>query len=217
MRHRRLYGTGAASGGEKTSDGTRDELPPGLPENTRVHGRAGGVVAVAERWIVIARWDEFQHRDAARAIVPTWVKTFTRLLSDDDYLSLTGHRRAVLHGIWLEYARSLRLLPDDTAVLSRRLSLKVTRPDLEALNHAGFIDFHASRPASNPASTPAGIEERREVHLRAVQRPLQDPPAREPEPEPGLDDEPTLTDETAPGSHPRNLIEQSLHNAGGHP
>lgn len=117
---------------------------------------------MTDQWIVIPRWDEFQHRDAARANVPTWVKTFTRLLSDDDYLNLTGHRRAILHGLWLEYARSRRQLRDDTRTLTHRLHLKVTTADLEALNHAGFIGVSASRPASNDASGSASTEKKRE-------------------------------------------------------
>src|SRR5262245_31618718 len=107
-------------------------------------------------WICDSRWDDYQHRDAARSKVLPWIKNETKLLSSPDYVDLSGHRRAVLHGIWLEYARSLRRLPDDTATLSRRLGLRVARADLEALSDAGFIEFSASRPASNPASRPAG-------------------------------------------------------------
>lgn len=105
-----------------------------------------------ELWIVVPRWKDYQHRDSARSKVPPWIKNETKLLSSPDYLSLTPHRRAMLHALWLEYARSLRRLPDDTATLSRRLGLRVLRTDLEALNHAGFIEFSASRPASRPAS-----------------------------------------------------------------
>ncbi len=119
-----------------------------------------------EQWIVIPKWEDFQHRDAARVVVPTWVKTFTKLLSDSDYLDLSGHRRAVLHGLWLEYARSTRRLRLDTLSLSRRLALRVTTADLEALNHAGFIHFSASKHAGKDAGTPAGIEERREEKRR---------------------------------------------------
>lgn len=81
-----------------------------------------------------------------------WIKVYTRLLHDDNYLTLTGHRRAVLHGLWLEYATSRRELPDNTLMISRRLALKVTRRDLEALNHAGFIRIHASKVAGKHAS-----------------------------------------------------------------
>ncbi len=122
-----------------------------------------------ELWIVIPRWEEFQHRDAARVQVPTWLKTFTKLLSDEAYLDLSGHRRAILHGLWLEYARSTRRLRVDTISLSRRLSLRVTTKDLAALNHAGFIHFSASRDAGKHAGTIAGIEESREEKNREVQ------------------------------------------------
>jgi hypothetical protein len=97
-----------------------------------------------ELWIVIPRWDDFQHPDTTRTGNIPWVKNFTRLLSDDAYLSLTDNQRAVLHGLWLDYARSRGKVPENTAKLSRRLSLRVTKRTLEALNHAGFIEFSAS-------------------------------------------------------------------------
>lgn len=111
-----------------------------------------------EMWIVIPRWDEFQHRDMARSTVPPWIKNLTRLLSDEAYLKLSGHRRAILHGLWLEYARTRRAIAKDTASLSRRLALKVITPDLDALNHAGFVTFSASKPASKVASEHASLE-----------------------------------------------------------
>lgn len=113
-------------------------------------------------FVIVVDWERFQHRDAARAHVPTWIKTFTELLSAEPYLDLTGHRRAILHGLWLEYARTRRRLPDDTASLSRRLALKVTTRDLESLNHAGYIAFSASRDASMDASEHASLEQSRE-------------------------------------------------------
>lgn len=115
-----------------------------------------------ERWIVIPRWDEFQHPDAGRSRTLPWIKSYTRLLSDDNYLSLTAHQRAILHGLWLEYARSGRQLRLTTGSLSARLSLRVMTRDIEALNHAGFIELSASKPASQPASNPASLDKRRE-------------------------------------------------------
>lgn len=114
-------------------------------------------------WIIISRWDEFQHRDMARSTVPPWIKNLTRLLSDEAYLNLTWQQRGLLHALWLEYARTRRQLPDSTLSLSRRLGGKVTRASLEALNHAGFIQFSASNPASTPASDLAGLEVEGEV------------------------------------------------------
>lgn len=111
-----------------------------------------------ERWIVIPRWDEFQHRDMARSTIPPWIKTYTKLLHDEAYLSLTSHQRAVLHGLWLEYASARRHLLLSTTSLSARLRLRVMSRDIEALNHAGFITISASRPASNLASNLASLE-----------------------------------------------------------
>lgn len=114
------------------------------------------------RWIEIPHWDEFQHPDAGRSSVLPWIKDFTRQLSDDDYLGLTFHQRGILAGIRLEYARALRQLTDSTSALSRRLGQRVTARDLEALNHAGFLRFSASKPARTPASTPASTEKEKE-------------------------------------------------------
>lgn len=111
-----------------------------------------------ERWIVIPRWDEFQHRDMARSSVPPWIKNFTKLMHDDAYLGLTGHQRAILHGVWLEYASARRQLALSTVSLSRRLNLRVTTAHLEALNDAGYIEFSDSRPARAVASAPARLE-----------------------------------------------------------
>jgi hypothetical protein len=115
-----------------------------------------------DQWIVISRWDDFQHPDATRSGIPPWIKTYTRLLSSDDFLALSHHQRGVLLGLWLEYARARRQLRDSTVALTRRLGQRVTRRDLDSLNHAGFIEFSASKPASTTASIPASPDKRRE-------------------------------------------------------
>ena len=109
-------------------------------------------------WIVIPRWDEFQHRDMARSTVPPWIKTYTKLMGDDDFRQLSFHLRGVLVSLWLEYAAARRQLRGSTAALTRRLGQRVTTRDLESLNHAGFIAFSASKPAGKVAGIPAGLE-----------------------------------------------------------
>ena len=115
----------------------------------------------AERWIVIPGWEKFQHRDAARALIPTWIKVYTELMSKDGFFELSFHCRGVLLSLWLEYATSKRQLRDSTVSLTRRLGQRVTTRDLESLNRAGFIEFSASRPASTRASRVAVLEEKR--------------------------------------------------------
>jgi len=111
-----------------------------------------------ESWIVVPRWDEFQHRDMARSTVPPWIKNHTKLLHDDAYRGLTGHQRAILHGLWLEYASARRQLTLSTLSLSRRLGLRVSMQHIEALSRAGFIEVSASRPAGRLAGEVAGLE-----------------------------------------------------------
>jgi hypothetical protein len=106
-------------------------------------------------WIVIPNWGEFQHyRDRD----PTWIKTYVRLLHDDDYLRLTAHQRAVLHGVWLAYASSNGQLRASTSSLTRQLALRVASRQLDALTDAGFIEISASRPLSLARSREAEAE-----------------------------------------------------------
>ncbi len=99
-----------------------------------------------DRWIVIPHWDDFQHykkRDAP------WIKTYTRLMFKPEYLGLTFHQRGVLHSLWITYATTNRQIRDNTLTLTRQLGHRVLRRDLEALNHAGFIEFSASKPLAS--------------------------------------------------------------------
>jgi hypothetical protein len=95
------------------------------------------------KYLVVERWEEFQHY---KNRAPLWIKNYTRLLHDDTYLGLTGHQRAVLHGIWLVYASSACRLLFDAPSIGKRLSLRVTSADLKALKKAGFITTSASKP-----------------------------------------------------------------------
>lgn len=92
--------------------------------------------------IVPRNWKDHQHADTTkRGHAPKWIKNHTRLLHDDDYRKLSGHRRAILHGLWLDYAMSGGRLRVDPKMIGSRLGLVVKMADLEALNQAGFIDF----------------------------------------------------------------------------
>lgn len=112
--------------------GTKFVAPAGAAPRTRVSGR--------RPYIRVLNWEKFQHRDALRGDgPPPWIKFYTRLLSKEEFRTLTGHQRAVLVGIWLEYARSLGKLSAETGDLSERLGLRVQRRDLAALVDADFI------------------------------------------------------------------------------
>jgi hypothetical protein len=111
-----------------------------------------------ETWIIVRNWERFQHykdRD------PYFIKLYTELQHDHNWLALTGHQRAVLVGIWLEYASARCQLPLNTASLTRRLALRVSSATLEALNHAGFIEF-SSRAALEIARSQE-VEEEKQV------------------------------------------------------
>lgn len=103
------------------------------------------MTAPPTKWIHPAGWDGFLHYSGRD---PKWIKNQTSLLHDHAYLELPEGCRAVLHGIWLEYASSHAQVPLDTRSLSRRLNLRVTSAQLKRLNHAGFLTFSASRTLS---------------------------------------------------------------------
>jgi hypothetical protein len=105
-----------------------------------VHLAEGGVSG----WISVVGWRRFQHYDPAKR-QPPWVKTYTELLDDEEYLQLSGHLRSVLHGIWLAYASSRCRLHADARSLSSRLRLRVSSLHVESLVHAGFIELVASK------------------------------------------------------------------------
>ena len=108
-----------------------------------------------ERWIEVRNWNRFQHY---RDRVPTWIKNNLELLHDENYLALPPGTRAILHGIWLEYASARCQLPLNTASLTRRLALRVSSATLEALNHAGFIRFVASTLSASSSRAHVDVE-----------------------------------------------------------
>lgn len=118
-----------------------------------------------DRWIVVRNWERFQHPDVLRTERPAWVKTHTNLLTDDDFLELSDRRRGLLVCLWLLYASAHGRVAVNTRRLSHLLSMRITSADLEALNHAGFIKFCASKPASTHASKVASLEESREEEV----------------------------------------------------
>lgn len=98
---------------------------------------------MTDQWVVIPNWDRFQHysdRD------PAWIKVYRSLMTNPDFLGLTGHQTGVLCRLWLEYAASNGQARADTRSMSRQLSLKVSTETLDALKAAGFLKVRASRP-----------------------------------------------------------------------
>ena len=104
---------------------------------------AGMTLEQPELWIVIRHWERFQHYKERN---PPWVKNYTRLLSDQNYLALSPTRRALLHGLWLAYALNDTSLRLDIKLLNTSLGLHAKMRDYEALNHAGYITIVASKP-----------------------------------------------------------------------
>lgn len=121
-----------------------------------------------DRWIVVPRWDEFQHRDMARSSVPPWIKNMTRLLHDEDYLALSLMQRGILHGIWLMYASHRRVLSESEArreLVRSAAEARRWRDTIVSLSDAGYIVIVAGRPARYLAGNPAGLEVETETEV----------------------------------------------------
>jgi hypothetical protein len=100
---------------------------------------------VGELWVEIPRWDDFQHYKTRR---PPWIKNYTRLMHDPDYLDLSLAERGLLHSLWLLYAEY-----DGVLSASRAQRLAVLKPHyrhfyahLDSLNDAGFVRLVDSKP-----------------------------------------------------------------------
>lgn len=131
-----------------------------------------------DRWIEVPNWDLFQHPDAARSGVLPWIKVYTRLMSHPDFLDLTFAERGLLLSIWLEYATSRAALREHAGSMTRQLGQKVDQRALNRLNHAGFVQFSASKPASRVASTEKRREELtpKSPYTQASNKPSQSQP-----------------------------------------
>jgi len=96
-----------------------------------------------ELWIVVRNWRRFQHYRDRR---PPWIKNWTGLVADQNYLALSASRRALLHGLWLLYALNDTSLRLDVHLINTSLGLHAKMKDYESLSHAGFITIVASKP-----------------------------------------------------------------------
>jgi hypothetical protein len=124
-------------------------------------------------WIVIPNWDRFQHYKDRR---PTWIKLYPELLDDPAYLSLGIGARLLLIELWMMYANSGGQVTDSTATLTRRRNARTLREQLDALNHAGFIQLVASKPLAQrrEEKKEKGPRAKAVVHtLPLIVRPLQ--------------------------------------------
>lgn len=134
-----------------------------------------------EEWIVIPNWDDFQHPDATRTGNIPWIKSYTRLQSDRNYLNLTFHQRGLLHSLWLEYARARRQLSGSTLSLTRQLGHRVATRDLKAIQQAGFITITASKPQAE-SKQPASLDKtRQELKAAGTTTETKTSPARDPQ------------------------------------
>lgn len=98
---------------------------------------------MSAEYIWVARWDEFQtfQKKRGKPWAPPWVKLYTRILDEPAYLDLTPETRSLLVGLWALFGRSRGTVTKDTRRLTQQLHQRVTKAQLETLNHAGWITF----------------------------------------------------------------------------
>lgn len=94
-----------------------------------------------ERWIVIPKWDKFQHYHDRNA---PWIKNYTDLVHRDEYLELAPTARALLHGIWLLYELGAGVVRASS--VQPALRMRAGGEHWNSLIHAGFIEISASKP-----------------------------------------------------------------------
>jgi hypothetical protein len=92
-------------------------------------------------WIIVPKWDRFQHyRDRD----PIWIKVYTRLLSDPNFLGLSFAARGLLMTIWLAFCEANGQL--SVRNCDRICDKRLSNAQLKALNEAGFLEISASKP-----------------------------------------------------------------------
>jgi hypothetical protein len=94
-------------------------------------------------YIWVNRWDEFQTFQIKRGKpwAPPWIRTYTAQLSDERYLDLTDRQRALLHDLRMVFAMTKGRTRCDHRTIGQYRHIRTRYADLEALNHAGFIDI----------------------------------------------------------------------------
>ena len=96
-----------------------------------------------DQYIWVNKWDEFQsfQKKRGKPWAPPWVKLYTRILDEPAYLDLTPETRSLLVGLWALFGRSRGTVTKDTRRLTQQLHQRVTKAQLESLNHGGWITF----------------------------------------------------------------------------
>jgi len=101
-------------------------------------------------YIHVKGWEEFQHPDVKRRASPgaAWIKLYVDLLDNPEYIDLSPHDRAVLHGLHMLTARTGqgRVSARPTHV-QHALNIRAchVHRTLQRLSDAGFIEVRASR------------------------------------------------------------------------
>lgn len=103
------------------------------------------------RFLLIKNWGAFQHYKERR---PPWIKLYTHLLDDLDYLRLSDAAQAGLPRVWLLAARLGHPLPYDLDLIAGKAVIK-KKALLELIECGWLVASDATENASADASTDA--------------------------------------------------------------
>lgn len=131
----------------------------------------------SEAWITPVGWNRLTHPDVKRRKgeqkpLP-WHRAYAQLADDDGYWRLNAGCRAVYHGLLMIALRSGRI-PTVTLTLTRRLGLKVSKRQLNALEAAGLIGFCDNEREEARLQELSPRARRDELHEQASQQDTHD-------------------------------------------
>lgn len=115
----------------------------------------------SEGYIYVSNWEKFQHPDAIRSGHMPWMKLYTDMLGNDDWLDLRPADRVLHLGLLLLACRygNGRIRADSKWLCAQlKIDWSGRYRGLERLSQAGFIEVRASKAASNRASKVASTD-----------------------------------------------------------
>lgn len=91
-------------------------------------------------WISIPNWERFQHY---KDRTPPWIKVYLELRDRESWVELNDAQRGLLVRLWLEFAAHRG--PCKASEVRPKRGARHFQGNLEALNHAGYIELSASK------------------------------------------------------------------------
>ena len=140
------------------------------------------------RYLRVKNFDEFQHynKNRQQAGAPHWIKFYTGLLHDAEFLALPELTQRRLMMLWLLASQTKNKLPDDYAFLGQQISAKESiKKDMSLLIETGFLipeEKHSRVVPENQSRADIGNQSRAEEKRVEEKRKEETPPLTPPHP-----------------------------------